>query len=406
MRERTFKRYLFALAAATVAVLVVVGSLYVVTDPQGLIGTPRVAGLNAAKPYLEHNRELARWRIAVRACPTAGIFGNSRAEIGFDPDHSAFSALGLSAFNHAIPGTGIQTAFNQLSWLAAAGCAPKLIVVGVEFLDYLVDPRESQPSVDVHEQSPSPPAFGVQRLAESVFSISGLRDSFDTLLAQQRPYAAVTTEKGFNPLRNYIPEVQRTGQYVLFRQRAEANLRALRTQSRSVLDAGGVPSSEFRVLQSLLALARKEHCRVVLVIYPYHAQLRLLFDSLGYTDSFEGWKRRVVSIANEASNTNPEVNLWDFSLISEVTTEPIPAAGDKRHMSFGYWEGGHFKRQLGDQMLDQMLLGENGFGVLLSPQILESILARDRERLAELLRGSPVANDVAEILAVMKKNSE
>jgi len=396
MDDRVFARYLLSLLLAAVAVLSITAVAYVVTDPQGLIGTPAVQGINVVKPYLEHNRELARWNGAERLCPDAGIFGNSRAEIGFDPEHRGFATLGLSAYNHAIPGSGPLMARKQLEWLIARGCAPRLMIVGVDFADFLVDPTRPAPAT-ASARSVSP-RFDIGAAAETIFSLRGLRDVIDTLLAQRRPYAPTITPRGFNPLRSYIPEVERTGQFAMFRQRAEENLKVWRKQPRSVVGLNGTPAPEFEVLRSLLATATTSGTTVIFVIYPYHAQLRLMLDSLGYADTFDDWKRRVARLVEEARQTNPRVSLWDFSLISEATSEAIPSPGDRIARSRGYWEAGHFKRELGDRMLDQLLLDKPGFGVRIDTPQLDETLARDRGRVAALWRGTPLADDVTEVL--------
>jgi len=396
MRDLLFTRYLRNVGVAVAIALSVTAAAYVVTDPQGLLGTPPIAGVNEIKPYFEHNRELSRWRRAQRFCPTAAIVGNSRAEIGFDPDYDAFGTLGYSAFNHAIPGSGLDTSLNQLRWLAEAGCSPRLIVVGVDFPDFLVDP--ARPALARPPRTPAP-RIELRTVAETVLSLKGLRDAAETIIAQYLPDAATTTARGLNPLSSYPAEIRRVGQHVFFRQRAEENYRVWRTRPKSVVDARGSEGPAFDSLRSIVDFQRASQGKVVIVIYPYHAQLRLMLDALGFADAFDDWKRRVVEIAARARRSNPNVAVWDFSGVSDVTTEAIPAPGDTVHTSRWYWEGGHFRRELGDRMLDQMLLGRPDLGVELDEYNVEAVLARDRQRMSELSRGSPLANDLLSLMA-------
>src|SRR6476620_3869448 len=97
--------FLRCMSITAFALVLVAGAVNVLVDPLGVFGSPRIAGINALKPYVDHDRDLIRWRAARRECPNAAIFGNSRAEIGLDPDHPMFRQHGLRAFNHAIPGS-------------------------------------------------------------------------------------------------------------------------------------------------------------------------------------------------------------------------------------------------------------------------------------------------------------
>jgi len=72
--------------------------------------------------------------------------------------------------------------------------------------------------------------------------------------------------------------------------------------------------------------------------------------------------------------------LWDFSGCHSVTIEDVPASGDLRSEMRWYWEAGHFKKELGDLVLDKVLDHPDpqrkvpaGFGTLLTPPILRSI---------------------------------
>ncbi len=65
------------------------------------------------------------------------IYGHSHAEAGFDPEAPVFARNGLSAYNLAIPGAGILHARKQAEYLHQAGIMPRVVIIGVEFLDFL-----------------------------------------------------------------------------------------------------------------------------------------------------------------------------------------------------------------------------------------------------------------------------
>lgn len=379
MTPPTWPRYLLWMLATLLATIALCAAVNLLIDPLGIFGAPRIAGVNATKPYLDHHRDLARWQAARRLCPSAGIFGNSRAEIGFDPDHPAFRRLGLEAFNHAIPSANIVTAVSQLNWLRAAGCAPKLVILGVEFFDFL-----GAPAAGAGTRATPPPVIDLRTLGETVFSLTALRDSVHTVVAQRARFPATISPRGFNPLLNYIPEVEHSGHYALFRQRAMENFSAWARKPPRIHPDGG-PSIEFAGLDAFLATAAESAGTVHLVIYPYHAQIRLMMERAGLNGLFAEWKAALVAASRRVAGHGATVRLWDFSGLSAETEETIPPRGDRRTRLTYFWEAGHFKKALGDRVLDQILLGEPGFGVPLHASTLAAWLAQDQARINNAL---------------------
>jgi hypothetical protein len=378
-------------------VIATVGAINILIDPLGVFASPRIPGVNAIKPYLDHHRELTRYRGAVNFCTNTGIFGNSRAEIGFDPKSSAMAAHGLSAFNHAIPGTGASTSYRQIIWLQSANCLPKTIFLGVEFFDFLGG--AVPPSLPTLETDPAPQRDS-RFLAESVFSITGLRDSLTTLLLQRSRYPATSTDRGFNPLFNYIPEVEQSGHYTLFRQRAEENSRNWTRKPMRLRPKEGGISDDEATLDAILSVATEEGSTTYVIIYPYHAQIRMMIERLGMGELFADWKRLVVAIAERNTERGGKVEVWDFSGVAPETLEAIPVKGDRQTHLTHYWEAGHFKKELGDLVIDRLLGERSDFGIKLNSGNIDSWLAEDRNRvLAILATPSPLLSEVDDILA-------
>lgn len=388
--------YLAAMLATTVLAVVAVGAFNALIDPLGVFGGPAIAGVNAEKPYLRHHRELARWQRARRVCAGAAIFGNSRAEIGFDPEHPAFASRGLAAFNHAIPGAETATSLRQLRWLDSAGCMPQLMVVGVDFFDFLGGEDAPLPAAE----EPAP-AIDAAFAAESVLSLGGLADSLRTLAVQRAKTPAILTEHGFNPLLHYATEVAQGGHYTLFRQAAEENVERWQAKAARLTTADGNASSDQRVLDALMSHAAVAGGETHLIIYPYHAQIRLMIDGLGLNPLFDAWKRDLVARAAHRAAHGERVVLWDFSGISETTREAIPPRGDKKTQLARYWEAGHFKKALGDRVLARVLGGDDeGFGIRLDAGNIDAHLAADA-RAVEALKAADAAL-VAETADVLR----
>lgn len=394
-RWSRFLRWMLATATVVVAS---VGAFNLVVDPLNVVGAPRVVGFNQVKPYLDHHRELVRWRIAQRHCASAVIFGNSRAEIGFDPLHPAFTHHGLDAINQAIPGTDVTTSLRQLRWMQSAGCMPRVVILGVEFFDFLGG-ASATPAPDPSRDAP--PGLDSKWLTETVFSLNGLGDSFRTLAAQRRADAATLTDRGFNPLRNYEAEVRQSGHYTLFRQRAVENARIWSRKAPRLTTSEAGPSVDAQALDALVSSATAAGSTVHLVIYPYHAEIRMMIERLGLGELFAHWKQEVVRIAERHAGGQGKVQVWDFSALSTQTTEPIPDRRDRATQLRFYWEAGHFKKELGDQILAAVLGDEanTGFGKLLHPQDIDTWVAQDRQAVIDAMAAeSPLRDEVDDVL--------
>jgi hypothetical protein len=373
-----------ALGAAAVMAFVAV------VDPYGLYadgGAP--AAWHAVKPGLSRYQDEIKQSQAAALAPAILIQGNSRAEIGLDPDGPALSGVPGSAYNLAVSGSSIAVAHGQLAYLLHRGQRPKMLVLGVEFLDFIDAPGSSAGAdiVPSPVAAPSPSGRGFWRF-DSLFSLRALEDAWRTLRIQHEADAETMTAHGFNPLHEYRAMARSEGYYALFRQRAQENARVY------LRKAGGRPSAaDAAHLAALLRLAAGAGIEVKLLIYPYHAQILALFEQAGLWPAFEAWKGTLVGEVAAVRLAYPaaRVALFDFSGYWPFNCEPIPEKGDVVSETRWYWEGGHFKSALGETVLERVLssrlpssLAGNdataGFGFMLEPGPASA--AANRRRIA------------------------
>ncbi len=315
--------YLRWMMGTLLAVLAGVGALNMFIDPLGVFFSPRIQGLNALKPHLDHHYELARWEAARRLCAPVGIFGNSRAEIGFDPAHLKTVAHGLTAFNHAVPGSNVTLAARQFGWLKREGCAPKRVVLGLEFFDFLGSPAA---------ESADPSSFPTPRKdcsrSESCFSDDRTPGFFEY---DRPPISSLPSNDHEN---RFQPLIQ-----LFARSRAKRSLHPLSPTcsrkrpwqikiSRPKLPTGQL-SLDQTDLENFLSQATSVGAEVDMVIYPYHAEVRLLIERMGLSQHSSDWKRGIVASTAKYSAQHPTVRVWDFSALQPETLEPIPPPGDR-----------------------------------------------------------------------------
>jgi len=379
---RTSKiRFLAALCASFFVSLGALAVFNAAIDPYGIFDAPRIAGLNAIKPRPDAWLPDIKQTIAAKRAPQVLILGNSRAEIGFDPDSEPLQTRRAEPYNMAVPGLGLAANLAMLQKIGDSA-RPKLLIVGVEFLDFL-NTRAAAQSARPEASKWQPTALSFKAL----FTLQATRDSLNTLRLQHVRYPATLTPLGFNPLWDYEEIAQREGYYAIFAQRGRESGKALRLKADSLPAGEPLDQAEFSALRAALDDAARWKSEVHLVIYPYHAQLLLMLDDVGLWRAFEEFKRQLVLEADRARSVGCNVTVWDFSGLSRYAVQPIPARQDRPGESPWYWEAGHFKKELGDLMLKRLLQGqvnEADFGQVIDGKNIEQHLVHQRLDLQRL----------------------
>ena len=401
------KRYLLFWLGMTMAVVLAVAAINVVVDPHGLFRVVDRPGFNSYKPKAASYSKAYQ---VLRVQPRGLILGSSRSEVGFDPEHPAWPATARPVFNLGLPGTGTSVTLRYLRHVLANDATgnprkPELVVWGLDFMDYLVDPRlAGGPAQQRREDSrllgsadgADETRRWLQRArdyTESTLTLGALLDSIQTVGNQTNPYVADLSPLGFNPMRNYLKISADEGYWAVFRQKDIANLRSALQRPKGVFDSGGRSSPALDDLREVMALCRQHGIALHLVIYPYHAHLLEIIRIAGQWEAFEAWKRAVAQIvADSATDGRPAVPLWDFSGFDPYSMEPIPDQGDRRTTMRWYWEAGHFKNELGGMVLDRVF-GRTapvpGFGVALDRTNLEQQIATVRAQEADYRQSHP-----------------
>ena len=345
------RRFGITLACATLALVALVAAFNYVIDPYAVFGSPSVVGLNAVKPRPDVMIADIKFIVGTRLHPNALILGNSRADVGFDPENPTFERHGMRAYNAAVPGSGLGYSLDAFRRFAGTTDI-RFAIVGLDFLDFLHSPEAGTRSAPKPDDS----GWSVARTRLlALFSTTALADSIRTLLIQREANPAVLRLDGFNPMLDYREIATTEGYAALFRQRAQETARSLAKQPHN-LDAGGRRMSpSYSELRSLLQIAKDKGTDLQLVIYPYHLLLLLQYEAAGLWPLFEQWKEDVAAIVDEARRQGAQVALWDFSCPSALTAEAVPSDGDRKSTMRWYWEAGHFKKELGDLVLERVL---------------------------------------------------
>lgn len=331
-------------------------------DPYLIFGTARIEGFNDVKADINprvrttkvYQPETGKWDTL--------IVGNSRVEMGIDPAHACFENAGWHVYNIGIPGAGVR---QQLAYaLNVIYQQPvERVLLSVDFVDFLVPAGSAPPEPDASpagagslrflfdgEYNPERSLASLMDRYRALLSLDALISSVRTVLLQSANQPT-RTRAGFNPANDFAHAIDVEGPQALFAQKL-ASLGSRYQRPVALHYRDGSPSVEFANLKQFLDIAARRDIEVIVFTNPFHVEFWRLLDRLGLGDMHEEW---LDLVANTVRQSPGDVVLWDFSMDSPFIHEPVPPPGVRSGPLEWFWEPAHYRKQLGDLMVDAML---------------------------------------------------
>lgn len=146
------------------------------------------------------------------------------------------------------------------------------------------------------------------------------------------------------------------------------------------------PTSPLQMFRQMVRDAYAHKVDLRIVISPSHARIWETLRAGGMWQTWEDWKRALLTITLEESQREgkPPFPLWDFSGYNSITTENVPMGSSPMRW---YTDGSHFKPAVGALMLERVydkasaaLPGD--FGKRLAPDTINAVLNDIRVRRA------------------------
>jgi hypothetical protein len=399
------RRYLAIWAGSLTLMLAAVVVLGMVADPYSVIGTPRIAGLNARKPAAADWPLVSKAYLVQRAHPTTLIVGNSTADVGFNPESAAWPPAARPVFNLAVDGVLPSTLRHYLLHALAAS-HPAHVVISVNFTESLVMPHRQLSAATTAKfdytarmlmrpdgtPNPDHTRAYIADIVFSTLSATAIFDSVSTLLEQNDQAATFETALGWNDGGKFRRWAREDGFYALFmnKDRDKAPQFARWREQRQV---------QVDDVADMVRIARSHGADVTIVIVPNHSDEMDMLRQLGEDGDYDAWKTRLVTETTAAGGG--QLQIWDFSGYSRYTTESLPPPGDHTHRLRWFWEPVHFQAELGDLMIARMhgAAEPADFGVRLTPQDLPRQIAAFHQGEAAWVATHPA--DIARIAGVL-----
>jgi len=375
-----------------------------VVDPYLMFHTDRIAGFNDKKPRAVNRTQLYKPYEILRVSPQTLIVGNSRPEMGLNPQSECWLDSHGNIYSLTFPGLGaygqIRAAFHGL----ATGNV-RHIVLGLDFIDFLYKRKKNIAKVTwpdrqsdffdrllVDAQFQRNPDYWTAKATDtfmSMFTLDALFDSFYTIISQSSS-SPDRTSSGFNPAHDYTAIIQHEGAWVLFKQKMGELESHFSRPGMRIFDTKTGWSLELEGLKRLIEYCLQNNIQVTLFTNPYHYSYLEIIRQAGYWKEFENYKRSLKTFVEQYEKDR--IQLWDFSLYSHYTVSLTPTKKGEREPDW-FWEPAHYKSTLGDIMLSEIfgkdcIYGNHTipFGVRLNNTDIETHLYKQNQQRILLIK--------------------
>ncbi|MGE4398264.1 MAG: hypothetical protein AB7D29_01980 [Campylobacterales bacterium] len=351
-------------------------------DPLDIFNSPSVRYVNAKKPMIEEN--LRTWKTyKLDNKPEVIFLGTSRTHVGLDPSNKNFE--GQKTFNCALY-TGLPYEYEYFFDKALKSGNLKTVIIGLDFFAFY---HKMLFQDDFKRED-----FTGNAKYKYLFSSSVFLKSISTVQKQSNISRFIPNGMG-NSLA-YQQDVYNLGGHgELFRIGARNYVTKAYSEKKE-LNMSQV--AHLQAFERILDKAYKNNIKVILFISPSHARQWEALDVALGMDKWENWKKKIILINEKAASDNNKTPflLWDFSGYSTFTMEEIPPVGDIKAKMGWYWDASHYKKELGDIMLDR-IFGSNfangdkykDFGVVLNSQNFDEHISNMKKQREIWLKKHP-----------------
>ncbi len=353
------------------------------------------------KPALHANMRLHKAFQTRLLKPEVLILGSSRAIQGIPVEHGLFN--GRRVYNMAMPLASMKEITLSLRHVNEINPVDT-VVLGLDFLSFNTLARTDGPAAGFkpdrllgNDQTRTP----ISDYLSALISLDALRASIQVLKTRRQSDAPLSDQKASE----YRIMTGRGG-----REDQEIRSRLLDGGHRSntlkieefFTSAVYLPSPHRRFsfqnedenslywFEQLLVTLHENDMDAALFISPNHARLNELIDAAGLWTQFEQWKRDMLALTLTTARDQDATpyDIVDFSVPSDITTEPFPPAGDSDTRMRYYYESIHYSQLTGALVLDQFTqLQANSeasrtsvFGRVMREDSIDALLGEAREK--------------------------
>jgi hypothetical protein len=262
------------------------------------------------------------------------IVGNSRVEMGLDPNSQYFNSQRV--YNVGVPGLTLNAQITYAKNVIDTNPI-HTIFIGLDFVNFVSPPPISNEPFELSNSR-------FEDYLGATLSLDALNASLSTIFNQTQ-YTSTRSNKGFNPANDYLPILRSEGQIVLNRQKLDFLSKEIKGARFYENEMIGSRNNSLSLLQNTLADWNTSGKKIIIFINPYQDLYYQTLDAEGLNQDFEIWRESIKEIAN---NTNS--NFFDFTSLGKSHSNLLNDDGEQAY----FWEPAHYKKELGEKMLKVM----------------------------------------------------
>ena len=355
-QHRLFLKNIFYLVFG---VYLTVGVFNLTVDPYGIYNLVVIEGFNDVKPPNNQQRMVKTLQLR-KLRPKGIILGSSRTDFGLDPEHVAWKFDSRPVYNLSMAFILTAEIYKLLKYANSLNHLNE-VIIGLDFFAYNIYQTDPIPNdfldlASITKDGDTKISSLAKEFQNTLFSFTAIEKSFKTIAYKGKQSRSLYGQQ--LPIDERGPGVLSN----LFFSRFYKGMWFPKPNSKFCLYNENKESKKFEQLGKIINFSIRNNIELKMFINPVHADLLEMIRFMDLWPLYENWKRGLVNLIatiNKQKSKETSISLWDFGDYNSITTEKIPLSTDIGKTMQGYIEVNHYKKSVGDVILDKLLTHPN-----------------------------------------------
>lgn len=302
--------------------------------------------------------------------PVSIVVGTSRADLGIDPDHIYFKK---PSYNLSIAGASLYEIKYYIKEMILEGNVKDILLV----LDWRMfnDLLKKVPEFETYFDNFNPYRY--------IINTQTLKDSYATL--KNRNIQSMYLKNGLLSSNGMSNHVKSSGGHLSLMKKEEKFYYSIFPNDNNMYIS--TKQDSFDDFIEILELSYSNNIKLDIIFGPSHIRQWEAFSYYHDIEKWYRWKKDIVLSVEKIAKEQNKIpfRVMDFSVYHEITSEEVPSSPEIS-MQY-YWESSHYKKELGDIVLDRLLdiSSYKDFGVELNSQNIDNHIQKLREDRVEFI---------------------
>jgi hypothetical protein len=339
-----------------------------IMDPYGLYKT----NFFLNKPIDATQARIVKLFKAKDIDPVSIVIGTSRADLAIDPDHRYFKK---PSYNLSISGASLYEIKYYIKEMILEGNVKDILLV----LDWRMfnDLLKKVPEFETYFDNFNPYRY--------IINAQTLKDSYTTFI--NRDIQSMYYKNGLLSSNGMNIHVKNSGGHLSLMKKEENFYYSIFPTDSNIYIA--TKHNSFDDFKEILDLSYNNNIKLDIIFGPSHIRQWEAFAYYHDIEDWYKWKKDVVLFVEKIAIKKNKIpfRIMDFSVYHYFTSEMVPSKPEIA-MQY-YWESSHYKKELGDIVLDRLLdiSPYKDFGIELNSQNIDNHIQKlrdDREKYIDI----------------------